>query len=62
MNEQSDYLTITEACAATGLSRKTIWRRIQLKRLQSFKLGTDMRYTYVLRSEVDRLISEPVGQ
>jgi len=55
-------MTITEASHATGLSRKTVWRRIQSDHLQSFKLGTDMRYTYVLRSEVDRLISEPVGQ
>lgn len=62
MNEQPKYMTITEASRITGLSRKTVWRRIQSDRLQSFKLGTDMRYTYVLRSEVDRLISEPVGQ
>jgi excisionase family DNA binding protein len=51
-----EYMTLTEAAAALGISRATIWRRIQAGEIAAFQSQQDRRQRLVRRSDVERML------
>ena len=53
-SNQSQVLTVQEAATTLGVSRKTIYRMIQDKKLGAARISHDYR---IPKSEIDRLLN-----
>ena len=59
MDAKSKLVTISEAAAELGVSRRQVQRLIKAGRLQGAKLGRQAeRYRYVTRNSLDALVIE----
>jgi excisionase family DNA binding protein len=53
---QEGYMTMTEAAEALGLSRATLWRRIQAGELVAFQSHQDRRQKLVRRVDIEEML------
>jgi excisionase family DNA binding protein len=50
-----EYMTLNEAAEELGVSRVTIWRRIQKGQLEVYQSEQDQRMRLVKRSDIERM-------
>jgi excisionase family DNA binding protein len=53
---QDEFMTLKEAAEALGVSRATLWRRIQNGELVSYQSQQDRRQRLVRREEIEALL------
>jgi len=55
IEDQDDYLTLSEAAEYLGISRVTVWRRIREGQLATYQASTSRREKLVRRQDLDQL-------
>lgn len=56
--KDDDYLSISDAALALGISRRTAYRRVATGALRVRSLGTGMGRLYVHRDELNRYLRD----
>jgi len=56
MEDQEDYLTLSEAAEYLGVSRVTLWRRVRDGTLTPYQAASSRRKKLVKRKDLDKLL------